>query len=104
MSVTKRMTVANIAFLLDRMAADTPPNQQIRELTQNALEAIKRRQLSGSTVEGLIKWDVDWEHYRRTGRYKLCIVDSGDGMTPEQMAQYLNSLAVQGANQTQSIS
>ncbi|MBS0304143.1 MAG: hypothetical protein JSR43_02000 [Proteobacteria bacterium] len=104
MSVTKPMTVANIAFLLDRLAADTPPNQQIRELTQNALEAVARRQKSGVDGEGLIKWDVDWEHLRRTGLFKLCVVDNGDGMTPEQMASYLNSLAVQGANQTQSIS
>jgi hypothetical protein len=96
------MTVANIAFLLDRLAADTPPNQQIRELTQNALEAIARRQ-KAMAGEGLIKWDVDWDHLRRTGVYKLCIVDNGDGMSPEQMSSYLNSLAVQGANQTQSI-
>jgi hypothetical protein len=40
---TRAMQVANIAFLLDRLAADTPPNQQIRELTENALEAIERR-------------------------------------------------------------
>lgn len=98
------MTVANIAFLLDRLAADTPRNQQIRELTQNAIEAVARRQKAGSEAEGLIKWDVDWEHLRRTGLFKLCIVDNGDGMTAEQMASYLNSLAVQGANQTQSIS
>jgi hypothetical protein len=98
------MTVANIAFLLDRLAADTPPNQQIRELTQNALEAVTRRQKMGHDVEGLIKWDVDWEHLRRTNTYKLCVVDNGDGMSPDQMSSYLNSLAVQGANQTQSIS
>lgn len=101
---TKPMTVANIAFLLDRLAADTPPNQQIRELTQNALEAIARRHKAGDLSDGLVKWDVDWEHLRRTDEYKLCVVDNGDGMTPEQMASYLNSLAVQGANQTQSIS
>src|ERR1051325_9294914 len=104
MSATRPMTVANIAFLLDRLAADTPPNQQIRELTENALEAIQRRTQSGDTNEGLVKWDIDWEHLRRTGQYKLCIIDNGDGMTAEQMAKYLNSLAVQGANQTQSIS
>ena len=104
MSATRPMTVANIAFLLDRLAADTPPNQQIRELTENALEAIQRRMQSGDASDGLVKWDVDWEHLRRTGQYKLCVIDNGDGMTAEQMAKYLNSLAVQGANQTQSIS
>jgi hypothetical protein len=98
------MIVANLAFLLDRLAADTPLNQQIRELSKNGLEAIHRRQKAGNGEEGLLKWDVDWYHLKRTGHYKLCVVDNGDGMTPTQMREYLNSLAVQGANNTQSIS
>ena len=101
---TRPMRVANIAFLLDRLAADTPPNQQIRELTQNAIEAIQRRQKSNDASEGTIRWDVDWDHLKRTGQYKLSIVDNGDGMSPAQMLDYLNALAVQGAGQTQSIS
>jgi len=98
------MRVANIAFLLDRLAADTPPNQQIRELTENALEAIDRRHKSGDVNEGIIRWDVDWDHVKRTNQYKLCIVDNGDGMSPQQMHDYLNALAVQGASGTQGIS
>ena len=101
---TREMRVANIAFLLDRLAADTPPNQQIRELTENALEAIERRQKSGDPSEGIIRWDVDWDNLKRTNQYKLSIVDNGDGMTSQQMLEYLNALAVQGANQTQGIS
>jgi HSP90 family molecular chaperone len=101
---TRAMRVANIAFLLDRLAADTPPNQQIRELTENALEAIDRRHKSGEVVEGIIRWDVDWDHVKRTNQYKLSIVDNGDGMSPQQMHDYLNALAVQGASQTQGIS
>jgi hypothetical protein len=98
------MRVANIAFLLDRLAADTPPNQQIRELTENALEAIERRQKAGDACEGVIRWDVDWDHLKRTNQYKLSIVDNGDGMTSQQMLDYLNALVVQSANQTQGIS
>lgn len=101
---TREMRVANIAFLLDRLAADTPANQQIRELTQNALEAVQRRHRAGDTAEGVIRWDIDWDHFRRVHQYKLSVVDNGDGMTAEQMEEYLNSLAVEGANQTQSIS
>ena len=101
---TRAMQVANIAFLLDRLAADTLPNQQIRELTENALEAIKRRQKAGDTTEGVIRWDVDWDNLKRTNQFKLSIVDNGDGMTSQQMLDYLNALAVQGANQTQGIS
>lgn len=100
---TRAMRVANIAFLLDRLAADTPPNQQIRELTQNAIEAIQRRQKRDSS-DGVIRWDVDWDHLKRTGTFKLSIVDNGDGMSPDQMLEYLNSLAVQGASQSQGIS
>ena len=100
---TRAMRVANIAFLLDRLAADTPPNQQIRELTQNAIEAIQRRQKTDAS-DGVIRWDVDWDHLKRTGAYKLSVVDTGDGMTPAQMLDYLNALAVQGANETQGIS
>ena len=101
---TRAMQVANIAFLLDRLAADTRPNQQIRELTENALEAIERRQKAGDPVEGIIRWDVDWDNLKRTSQYKLSFVDNGDGMTSQQMLDYLNALAVQGANQTQGIS
>jgi hypothetical protein len=101
---TRAMRVANIAFLLDRLAADTPPHQQIRELTENALEAIERRRRAGDASEGVIRWDVDWDHFKRTNQYKLSIVDNGDGMTSPQMLDYLNSLAVQGASQSQGIS
>jgi hypothetical protein len=101
---TREMQVANIAFLLDRLAADSPPNQQIRELTENAIEAIERRQKAGDSSEGIIRWDVDWDNLKRTSEYKLSIVDNGDGMTSQQMLEYLNALAVQGANQTQGIS
>jgi HSP90 family molecular chaperone len=73
-------------------------------LTENALEAIERRQKAGDASEGLIRWDLDWDHLKRTGQHKLSIVDNGDGMTPQQMLDYLNALAVQGANQTQGIS
>jgi hypothetical protein len=82
---TRAMRVENIAFLLDRLAADTPPNQQIRELTQNAIEAIQRRQKFGDQSEGIIRWDVDWDHLVRVGEYKLSIIDNGDGMSPQEM-------------------
>ncbi len=59
---TRPMAVENIAFLLDRLAADTPPNQQIRELTQNSIEAIQRRWDAGGNTPGVIHWDVDWTH------------------------------------------
>lgn len=99
---TQRMQVANEAFLLDRLAADAPRAQLYRELTQNAIEAIKRRMAAGDTRPGIVQWDVDWLGVQQD-RYKLCVIDNGDGMSAVDMQRYLNSLAVQGANQRQSL-
>lgn len=97
------MRVENIAFLLSRLATDTPPAQQYRELTKNSLEAVARRQGSGDQTRGQIVWDVDWDYLQREGVYKACLIDNGDGMSPDQMRQYLNSLAVEGANEAQGL-
>jgi hypothetical protein len=99
---TQRMQVANEAFLLDRLAADAPRAQLYRELTQNAIEAIKRRMAQGDHRPGIVQWDVDWLGVPQD-RYKLCVIDNGDGMSAVDMQRYLNSLAVQGANQHQSL-
>lgn len=99
---TQRMQVANEAFLLDRLAADAPRAQLYRELTQNAIEAIKRRMAAGDNRPGVVQWDVDWLGVQQD-RYKLCVIDNGDGMSAGDMQRYLNSLAVQGANQHQSL-
>lgn len=48
------MTVDKVGFLLDRLGQDCSPLQYLRELTQNAIEAIKR--VGGI---GEIVWDVD---------------------------------------------
>lgn len=101
-ATTKRMQVANEAFLLDRLAADAPRAQLYRELTQNAIEAIRRRMAEGDDSLGVIQWDVDWLGVPQ-GQYKLSVIDNGDGMSALEMQQYLNSLAVQGANNAQSL-
>lgn len=101
-ATTQRMQVANEAFLLDRLAADAPRAQLYRELTQNAIEAIRRRMEAGDQAPGIIQWDVDWLGVARK-LYKLSIIDNGDGMSAVEMQRYLNSLAVQGANNQQSL-
>lgn len=101
-ATTQRMRVANEAFLLDRLAADAPRLQLYRELTQNAIEAIHRRRGEGDESPGHIRWDIDWLGVRN-GKFKLSITDNGDGMSAEEMQRYLNNLAVQGANQDQSL-
>ena len=42
MTKTMKMKVDNTGFLVDRLAKDCAPLQYIRELTQNAIEAIGR--------------------------------------------------------------
>lgn len=86
---TLTMTVANTGFMVDRLGQDCAPLQFLRELTQNAIEAIQR------TPErtGEIVWDVDWDTYALTGEYKLCVIDTGCGMEGPEMAQYINQLS-----------
>ncbi len=52
------MTVDNVGFLLDRLGQDCSPLQYLRELTQNAIEAVQR-----TGEHGQINWDVDWTSY-----------------------------------------
>lgn len=86
---TLAMTVANTGFMVDRLGQDCAPLQFLRELTQNAIEAIKR------TPEGTgaVIWDVDWDTHALTAEYKLCVVDTGCGMGGEEMVRYINQLS-----------
>ncbi len=86
---TLEMTVANMSFMLDRLGQDCSPLQFLRELTQNAIEATL--ELPGK--RGEIVWDVDWNRHTLTGVYKLCVIDTGIGMTGEEMVQYINKLS-----------
>lgn len=100
---TKRLEVERMGFLLERLAADTPPDQQLRELNQNSLEAIQRRFRTGNQSPGRIIWDIDWAFYESNKAYKLSVTDNGDGMSPDDMVRYLNNLSVQGAGANQGL-
>lgn len=89
------MTVHNIGFLLDRLGLDCHPLQYLRELTQNAVEAIARTKAPGEIV-----WDVDWTTFDLEGIQKLCITDTGDGMTGEEMVRFINQLSSSVAAQS----
>src|SRR5215212_11740680 len=88
---TLPMTVAETGFLLDRLGQDCSPLQFLRELTQNAIEAISDPQIPNAT--GQIIWDVDWDWYDLTGVYKLSVTDTGVGMSGEEMERYINQLS-----------
>jgi len=90
------MQVDNVGFLLDRLGQDCHPLQFLRELTQNAIEAIRRTGSPGEVI-----WDVDWLTYDLGERiFKLCVIDSGDGMTGDEMIQFINHLSSSGGTQS----
>lgn len=95
---TLRLTVDNIGFLLDRLGEDCHPLQFLRELTQNSIEAILRTPKKA----GEIVWDVDWTSYELGDHavFKLCVTDSGDGMTGEEMRRFINQLSSSIAKQS----
>lgn len=93
---TLPITVANTGFLLDRLGEDCHPLQFLRELTQNAVESIAKT----PEKTGEIIWDVDWQHYAAAKIYKLCITDTGHGMTGEQLVGYINALSSSGSEQS----
>jgi hypothetical protein len=93
---TLGMEVENMGFLLDRLGQDCAPLQFLRELTVNAIEAIQAL----PEPKGEIVWDFeknasDWE-----GVYKLCIIDTGAGMTGPEMVKYINHLSSSGRPQS----
>ena len=91
------MSVDKISFLLDRLGADCSPLQYLRELTQNSIEAIQR-----TGAPGQVTWDVDWTQYDLGGGgpMKVCIIDTGDGMTGDEMIQFINQLSSSGSEQS----
>jgi hypothetical protein len=82
------MTVHNIGFLLDRLGQDCHPLQFVRELTRNSIEAIERTGKAGTIV-----WDWEPVIFELDGVRKLCIIDTGDGMTGEEMVRFINQLS-----------
>jgi hypothetical protein len=86
------MSVAKMGFLVDRLNRDCAPQQYIRELTKNAMQGIERL----PDGVGEIRWDVDWRRYEQLGpesAKKLCIIDTGSGMTGPEMVEFINKLS-----------
>jgi hypothetical protein len=84
------MSVGQMAFLVDRLYQDCSPLQFLRELTKNAIEGITR--LDGG---GEVRWDVDWNRFKLTNETvsKLCVIDTGCGMSGPEMVEYINKLS-----------
>jgi hypothetical protein len=96
--------VENADFIADKLATELLPNQEFREVLKNALEAVERRmRADGSQDDGRIEFDVDWNLHAQAGRWYVCCVDNGDGMSRSELEKYTTTLAVQGAGGNQSI-
>ena len=95
---TLPMQVKNMRFMLDRLGQDCAPLQFLRELNQNAIESI----LHLRPPKGEIVWDVDWNRHTLTGVYKLAVIDTGLGMTGEEMVEYINALSSSMSEQSAS--
>ncbi len=89
------MTVKNLGFLLDRLGQDCHPLQYVRELTKNAIEAIER-----TGEPGTIIWDYEKVVFDLEGVRKLCIIDTGDGMTGDEMVRFINQLSSSAGQQS----
>lgn len=90
------MKVDNLGFLLDRLGADCGPLQFLRELTVNSIEAIQNT----PEKNGQIFWEFDPMQLDLVGAYKLCIIDTGSGMTGPEMVKYINHLSSSGHEQS----
>jgi len=90
---TLELKVRNMSFLLERLGRDCAPDQFVRELTVNAVQAVQR--VGG----GIVVWDHEPVHSRRFGASKLCVMDTGVGMTGPEMVEYINHLASSGGVQ-----
>src|SRR5438477_9022427 len=89
------MIVNNVGFLLDRLGQDCHPLQFIRELTKNSIEAIERTGKPGTIV-----WDYERVAFELEGLRKLCVIDTGDGMTGEEMVKFINQLSSSASKQS----
>jgi hypothetical protein len=87
-----------MGFMLDRLGQDCGPLQYLREITQNALEAVLRLR----SPKGEVIWDVDWNRHTLTGVYKLAAIDTGIGMNGEEMVLYINALSSSMSEQSDS--
>src|SRR5579884_1920560 len=86
------LEVHNASFLVDRLGADCGDLQALRELTVNALQAIASL---GSSSIGRVVWDLDWARFDASGGRdrKVSVIDTGVGMTADEMRFYINHLS-----------
>lgn len=91
----KPIGVANPSFTLDANARDCPPLQFVREFTVNGIEAIAARRDTGqpNPSPDQIVWRAFTELRHRVAAPKLACIDTGTGMTADELDRYINLIA-----------
>jgi hypothetical protein len=87
-----KMGVTNVGFLIENLGKDAGELQYLRELVQNAFEAIQRAERGG---DGRV--EIDFEEIE--GVKKLRITDNGIGMTPDEVHDNINQLSASAGTQ-----
>lgn len=95
--MTKQMGVPQegITVLVELLGQAVSPNQLFRELSVNSFESMDSKRHPTFKGERKIVWTWD-EHFLSSGIYKACIIDTGVGMTPDELEKYINNLSSSG--------
>jgi hypothetical protein len=92
--------VKNAPFTLDLMVHDVAPLRFLREFTRNGIEAVEAfRGSADPDFHGEVIWTYDRNLYDLTGQRKLACIDTGNGMSAEELPSYVNELAASGKTQ-----
>lgn len=88
-TTTMELDVEDASFLLDKLGQGCEPLQFLREITENAVQAVQ----ATPAGRGEVVWDLDWVSYAADGLMKLSCVDTGIGMSGEELKRYINYLS-----------
>src|ERR1700733_1571652 len=83
---------SGLTALIQNLGRDCHPTQFLREFSKNALEACQR----SGVADCKVIVDYNAALYDTTKLHKMCFIDTGDGMSPEQMLSLLNNLSASG--------
>jgi hypothetical protein len=88
--------VKDPGFTLDLMARECPPTQFVREYTKNGIEAVDAyRRLVDPDYRGKVLWTVAPDTLGLSAP-KLAVIDSGIGMSADELPAYINDLTASG--------
>lgn len=91
-----KVAETGITKLIQRYGRDCKPTQFVREYLMNSIEAIQRTKEPGTIIV-----DVNWDIYNQISAHKISFLDTGDGMTMDEMIEHLNNLSSSGSTENQ---